>query len=238
MTTTVMPYGAVELKQVAQRYWMFGFLISVLLHASLVAAFQFHLFGIDHVGLPIDVKHHRIDLTPPNYPIITGVYEVPRAPAQPQGVRPKDGAPIPVPESSVPANQTILTQIERMQQVSPGVEGVGEGTGGVIVDVPDPPGDVAPKEFVPVSKEPAVAKSVPPVYPEAARRAGLEGRVLVKLWVTKEGTVHQAVVVQSTAEILNDAALEAARQFVFTPAYTNAGPVAVWVHIPFVFRLH
>jgi hypothetical protein len=33
------------------------------------------------------------------------------------------------------------------------------------------------------------------------------------------------------------AALEAARRFVFTPGAMSSGPVAVWVSVPFTFRL-
>jgi len=42
---------------------------------------------------------------------------------------------------------------------------------------------------------------------------------------------------KSDAEIFNEPALEAAKQFIFTPAYMNNGPVAVWVSVPFKFKL-
>ena len=51
------------------------------------------------------------------------------------------------------------------------------------------------------------------------------------------GRVREAAVEYSQAECLNDAALEAARGYIFTPAYMNNGPVAVWVSIPFRFKL-
>lgn len=37
--------------------------------------------------------------------------------------------------------------------------------------------------------------------------------------------------------MLNDAAVRAARQWVFTPAFANDQPVAVWVAVPFNFSL-
>jgi TonB family protein len=55
--------------------------------------------------------------------------------------------------------------------------------------------------------------------------------------VGKDGRVREVVVVKSDFEILSEAAVEAAKQFVFTPAYVTGGPVAVWVAIPFDFRL-
>lgn len=44
-------------------------------------------------------------------------------------------------------------------------------------------------------------------------------------------------VVKSDNDLLSDAAVEAARQFVFTPAYMNNGPVSVWIGLPVTFRL-
>jgi protein TonB len=82
-----------------------------------------------------------------------------------------------------------------------------------------------------------VIKKIEPKYPELAMRAGLEGKVWVKIWVDKEGKPRQVVVMKSDAEIFNEPAVEAAKQFLFTPAYMNNGPVAVWVSVPFKFKL-
>ena len=96
---------------------------------------------------------------------------------------------------------------------------------------------VLPPPWVSVEEMPKVIRRVPAVYPEVALLANLEGTVYVKLWVDKEGKPRDATVVKSDADIFNDAALAAARQFLFTPAYMNSGPVPVWVSIPFRFRI-
>jgi protein TonB len=116
-------------------------------------------------------------------------------------------------------------------------EGLGEGSGVEIEQDIQIQDDGPPPDFVPVEKEPVVVKKVEPKYPELAMRAGLEGKVWVKIWVDKEGKAKQVVVIKSDAEIFNEPAIEAARQFVFTPAYMNNGPVAVWVSVPFKFKL-
>ena len=90
---------------------------------------------------------------------------------------------------------------------------------------------------VPLDREPQIVKKVEPGYPAAALQAGLEGRVIVKIWVDREGKAGKVVVLKSDNEVFNEAAIEAARQFVFTPAYLNNKPVAVWVSYPFRFRL-
>ena len=98
--------------------------------------------------------------------------------------------------------------------------------------------DGPPPDFVPVEKQPAPVKNPSPIYPEIARRAGVEGTVWVKIWVDKEGKAKKAQILKSDAELFNQAAIDAAMQWVFTPAVMNNGPVAVWVSIPFKFKLN
>lgn len=148
--------------------------------------------------------------------------------------KPTVGVPVPVPDAEVSAEQTIASQQEMSQQVAPVTEGTGTGPVEIQKDIniEEPPAD-----FVPVEKEPVVVKKVEPKYPELAMRAGLEGKVWVKIWVDKEGKPKQVIVLKSDAEIFNEPSVEAAKQFVFTPAYMNNGPVSVWVSVPFKFTL-
>ena len=92
-------------------------------------------------------------------------------------------------------------------------------------------------DFVPYDREPQIIKKVEPTYPEPAKRAGLEGKVTVKMLVDSKGRVGQVVVLKSDAEVFNEPAIEAAKQFAFTPATMNNKPVAVWISYPFRFRL-
>ncbi len=95
----------------------------------------------------------------------------------------------------------------------------------------------APSDFVPFERAPQVIKKAAPRYPETARKAGLQGRVWVKIWIDKTGGVRKVVIQQSTAEIFEEAAIAAAKQFVFTPAVLNGAPTDVWVSIPFDFKI-
>jgi periplasmic protein TonB len=92
-------------------------------------------------------------------------------------------------------------------------------------------------DFVPYDVEPQIIKKVEPKYPESARRSGLEGKVIVKMWVDRKGKVGQVAVLKSDAEIFNAPAMDAAKEFVFTPAYISNKPVGVWVSYPFRFKL-
>jgi TonB family protein len=94
-----------------------------------------------------------------------------------------------------------------------------------------------PTDFIAVDKEPTVIKKVEPVYPELAMKAGLEGKVWVKIWVDIDGSAKQVDILKSDSDVFNQACIDAARQFLFTPAYLKDKPVGVWVSVPFKFKL-
>ena len=94
-----------------------------------------------------------------------------------------------------------------------------------------------PADFVDVDTEPVVLVKKEPVYPALALKAGMEGKVWVKIWVDRSGSAHQVEIMKSDQEIFNQPSLEAAKQFRFTPAMIKGKPVDVWVSVPFKFRL-
>jgi protein TonB len=154
--------------------------------------------------------------------------------------KPSVGIPVPVPDAEVSPEQNVASQQE-MAVGGPVGEGVGTG-GSVIeqdVNVENIEEDEAPPpDFVPFEKEPQVIKRIEPVYPELARKAGLEGTVWVKLWVDKEGKVKDVVILKSASEIFNQPAIDAAKQWIFTPAMMKTGPVSVWISLSFNFKLN
>ena len=68
--------------------------------------------------------------------------------------------------------------------------------------------------------------------------AGIEGTVWVKILVGKDGRPKRAVIMKEIPEgTFREASLEAAMQYIFTPAYMNSGPVQVWTAVRFKFVL-
>jgi protein TonB len=175
------------------------------------------------------------DLGPP--PSLTQTAAAPSVAVATSAVKPSIGIPVPVPDAEVNPEQTFATQKELSQAASPATEGTGGGGSVAIEQDIKIEDNEPPPDFVPYEKEPTVVKKIEPKYPDIALRAGLEGNVFLKVWVDKTGKVHKAVVLKSDAEIFNQAAIDAAQQWVFTPAVMQKGPVAVWVSIPFRFRL-
>lgn len=75
-------------------------------------------------------------------------------------------------------------------------------------------------------------------YPEAARKAGYEGRVILNVLVNTEGKVDSCIVLKSSGrEDMDAAAAQAVRSVEWKPALQNGLPVAVWVGLPVVFQL-
>jgi protein TonB len=175
------------------------------------------------------------DLGPP--PSLQNTQAAPAVQVAAAAVKPSIGIPVPVPDAEVSPEQTIATQTELSAVGNEVTSNDGSGSGAQIEQDIQIDEDLPPPDFVPYEKEPVVVKKVEPKYPEIALRAGLEGNVYMKVWVDKEGKVKKAVVLKSDGEIFNKAAEDAALQWVFTPAVMQKGPVAVWVSIPFRFRL-
>ena len=98
--------------------------------------------------------------------------------------------------------------------------------------------DIPPTDdFLQVDVEPTVVKKVEPAYPREAAKQGVEGKVWVKVLIDTAGRVRDVVLLKSDAEVFNAPAIAAARQFEFTPAHSKKAPVAVWVAVPFKFKL-
>ena len=82
----------------------------------------------------------------------------------------------------------------------------------------------------------AIAK-VPPVYPDAARAAGVEGVVSVRVLVSTAGRVV-GYHVDKSIPVLDNAAIAAVKQWKFKPALKNNMPVEAWVAVPVEFSPH
>jgi protein TonB len=108
---------------------------------------------------------------------------------------------------------------------------------------PPPPGSEAPPEeeeevyeFYALEQQPKPVKQPSPVYPELARKAGLEGQVFVQFVVGRDGRVREATVIRGH-EIFRQAAIDAVLQWVYKPAIQNDKPVSVRMTVPVKFTL-
>ncbi|BDQ02214.1 MAG: hypothetical protein KatS3mg036_0662 [Ignavibacterium sp.] len=75
------------------------------------------------------------------------------------------------------------------------------------------------------------------VYPEIAKRAGVEGKVYVLAFVDENGDVRDAKIIKGIGAGCDEAALDAVKKTKFKPGKQRGKPVRVQVSIPVVFKL-
>lgn len=110
------------------------------------------------------------------------------------------------------------------------------GVVGGIAPPPPPPPPAAPLRVGGDIKEPKKLKNVPPVYPRIAQAAKVQGLVIIEAIISKEGDVKDAKVIRSVP-MLDSAALEAVRQWKYTPPLLNGVPVDVVMTVTVNFNL-
>jgi TonB family protein len=85
-------------------------------------------------------------------------------------------------------------------------------------------------------KEPKKIKDVRPVYPEIALAARVQGIVILEIIIDQRGSVSDAQVLRSIP-LLDQAAIEAVRQWQFTPTFVNNAPAEVVMTVTVNFTL-
>ena len=77
-----------------------------------------------------------------------------------------------------------------------------------------------------------------PEYPHSAKRAGQEGRVLLRVQILADGSAGSVSVAKTSGfEALDEAALAAVRKWKFVPAKRDGNPVESVVNVPINFNL-
>lgn len=236
-------YGAFELKRLYPRNYATGLLFAIFLHLLGIGLYYFvqSIQEEEEISAPTVRIMKYSDLGPP--PSIAND-QPPQIAVSGPVAKPTAGIPIPVPDAEAPPEQEFASQEDLSAFDGPGL-GDEMGTGVEITQDIKIEADKAPivdqdpdmDKFIPVEKMPEIIKTVKPLYPDLAVRAGLEGKVFVKILVDKEGKPKKAVVVKSDAVVFNESAVNAAMQYLFTPALQNNKPVIVWVVVPFRYEL-
>jgi len=81
-----------------------------------------------------------------------------------------------------------------------------------------------------------LVRRVEPQYPMIAKQLHIQGVVILKAVISREGRIEQAETVQGQ-DLLSRAALEAVRQWKYRPYYLNGEPVDVETQITVNFVL-
>lgn len=114
------------------------------------------------------------------------------------------------------------------------------------LDLPPPPPqeDEEPEEdfFVVVENMPELKGGLAGLqkavkYPDLARRAGIEGRVIIQFIVNEQGKVENPRVVRGIGGGCDEEALKAVQKANFKPGMQRGRPVRVQYSLPIVFKL-
>lgn len=213
--------------------------ISIAAHAVAVTAFMMSPF-ITAVEMPA-IAAPRPDWMPIASP-------TPPSPPPPPRTTAPDVAPA-APTAAPDHIEPEPVESPRPASTQPGVPGgvdIGVETGGgsvlaaTNVERPAPPPvPVAPSGPVRIGghiREPRRLVQVQPIYPEFARNSRVQGSVILEALLDVTGKVERVTVLKS-APLLDDAAVNAVKQWRYTPTQLNGVPVPVLMTITVVFSL-
>ncbi len=109
-------------------------------------------------------------------------------------------------------------------------------------------GFIPESEVFPISKRPTCIKisdcevpprlksKISPIYPEEAKKAKIEGSVVIRIFINEKGVVTKTSIKEGIPE-LNNAAIEAVKKAKFSPAKHKGKKVGIWVPMKINFKL-
>ncbi|GAB5465387.1 MAG: hypothetical protein Kapaf2KO_08230 [Candidatus Kapaibacteriales bacterium] len=246
-------YGALELKQTIGKNTLSAFAITFSV-IPLIALF----FYISFLFKPNDILNKIYPGKITTISVVPQTQDVavmpPALPAPPQeivqgGPTARAGTPVPILDKNFASNLDDFANIDVMGKASAkGGNGLDMAGFSPNIDFADVPLDVTAKEVEPDPDDYIdIDQDVNPdmsvlyqylVYPEMAKKAGIQGKVIIRALIDKDGSVKRTVVLKSDNSILDPAAIDAIEKAgTFTIATQNGRPVMYWTTIPFTFKL-
>lgn len=163
--------------------------------------------------------------------------EEPPPEPEPEPVRAGVAAPAPTAAAAVAAPGPLLPGLGPVAGAGAGGDGA-MALGGGASPMGSPAESGAPRAQSVEPTPPRVLRRTPPQYPKAARARGATGRVVLQLLVDERGRVAEVRVVEAEpAGVFDEAAIAAARSWVFEPGREGEARVQAWVRQTIRFEL-
>ena len=96
---------------------------------------------------------------------------------------------------------------------------------------------IVPMAAFAAKTNPSIAHTVQPTYPAELLKAGVEGKAVVQATVTEKGDVGAVELISADDPAFGTAAVDAVKQWTFTPGTDDGKPTAKTVRFPIVFNL-
>ncbi|HSI44909.1 MAG TPA: energy transducer TonB [Methylophilus sp.] len=237
------------LKQDKQKRWSWaGMLAVVLLHATLIWWMLIHTETpvIPPKPEPMTVSLITLPAKKEEAPAPEIVPIIKQKPVEKPIIKPKEPTvkpverPTPVVERIVEPTSDTPRFEASTQPAAPPMEAPAAASA-----KPAPAPAAPPKqEIVEEKEEPpkfgvAYLNNPPPEYPKLAKRAGEEGRVLLKVLVSAEGRPETVEISKGSGfERLDTAAMNAVKQWRFEPARKGGKTLSAYVIVPLAFTLN
>lgn len=254
-------YGAYQLRKHYSKFLLYSLIIGIAVISLIpLSDMAKKYLAADNVNQKNTVYKEIVikmaDLPPPP-PIDENLVPPPPPPTLPppqvRTVAFRIPEPTPEEELNPEEEQTIVEQEELKNAPIIGLEDK-EGTDDITAALADEvvfqeeelPEVVKEKEpdvnmFVVVEEEPKpinlaeIQKSIG--FPTAARDANIEGSVVLRVLVERDGTYKRHIVLNSVHPILTKAVENEIHRLRFTPAIQGGKPIPFWMNIPINFKL-
>jgi protein TonB len=206
--------------------------VSLLSHSAVVLALVAIPILAPAVMPSIDAN---ADLVLPITPVIPPTPPLPDRVPPSQPVENPNAAPVVAPDAITPEKPFETDWRE------PDIPGVVPGVGtaeirSIIEPLPPPPAPQAPVRVGGAIRSPMIVRKVDPVYPPIAQAARVQGIVIIEATIGADGQIVNARVLRSVP-LLDQAALDAVRQWQYTPTLLNGVPVPVIMTVTVSFML-
>jgi protein TonB len=244
----VSTYGAAEIKQFISRNTWKGFVITMTLVSALLLLWSLSMNNFNG-GIGKTIKPPIITDIGRQILIDNPIDDSKFQPIEPTsfGIAKVAGIPVPINEANIFSDLPVFANTNEMSSAM-------SHTGTIDINhIPNFNPEASEKQvqfntpeipsediFVFREKDPGVdiaQISQNLFYPKIAQNIGVEGKVIVSVYIDKNGKPLKTVIKQSISNMLNESAVNAVMKGIYTPALQNGNPVGCWVTIPIEFRL-
>ena len=202
------------------------------LKKALIVAAVFHLIiGVIH--FPTLMSDVKAEEKKTKVYVVQQVKFKPPPPKQEQQIPERKKKKVPIPDPTPDEPEPIRMPEEEQPEIDlPDTD--------LVFDIPDGPPPAEPEGPILVAGDVVAPEKItapPPIYTEMARKARIQGVVIVQAIIDKSGEVTNVKILKGLPMGLDVAAADAVKKWKFRPATLNGKPVDVYYNLTVNFRI-